>query len=201
MRNSEVLPQFSWVKGFECDVKTVAKIREQLATKSPTFLWGPSGSGKTAVAAHICIEEARRLAEQMQVEPSIIASGMWFTTIELVQLVRRARFEKGVVLPGASQEINEGHLWKRFARDKLMVLDDVGVGGFDEQGYEILWRLTDIRQRLPTIYTSNFSPEQIRDKYDPRVHSRLCCGLVLELLGKDRRLAKQKKAQRNQEKP
>jgi DNA replication protein DnaC len=122
---------------------------------------------------------------------------MWGTAVEFVGMIRAARYGKGIILPGASLEITEGHLWRRFGRDQLLVVDDLGVGGFDETAYEILWRLADIRQRLPTIWTSNLSPDKVRSELDPRIHSRVCCGAVIELAGKDRRLARQKQFRRN----
>lgn len=198
---SEPIPSLSWIDPSECDAKTVSAVRYHTGESKPVYLWGPPGAGKTAIAGSVCIEEAKRVAAAKQVAPEIVGAGMWMSAVQIISLIRRARFDKGVVLPGATQEVSEGHLWDRFGRKQLLVVDDIGVGGAGETDYEILWRLADIRQRLPTIYTSNFSPAQILERYDSRIQSRLCCGTVIELRGKDRRLAQQTSLRRDQEKP
>ena len=113
-------------------------------------------------------------------EPTIIGAWMWTTSVDAVRLVQRSRFDK---------EVSEAHVWKRFEMDRLLVVDDLGIGGLTDDQFAIIWRLTDIRQRLPTIYTTNYSPEQLRERYDPRIVSRVCCGTIIEVVGADRRLA------------
>lgn len=46
------------------------------------------------------------------------------------------------------------------------------------------------QRQIPTIYTSNLSLAEIKEKYNDRISSRLSACKIIELTGKDRRLQK-----------
>lgn len=186
---SSPLPGFEWVDPAACDQKALQAVRYHVRDGKPVLLYGQPGGGKTAIAATLAIEEAERLGREHDVDASVFAPGIWMPSTAIVSLIQKARTDKGVILPGAISEVTENHIWDRLARPKLLVVDDLGVGQASESAYAILWRLADLRQKLPTIYTSNLTPEQLRDQYDERIASRVCCGVLIELVANDRRIA------------
>jgi DNA replication protein DnaC len=186
---SSPLPGFDWVDASACDQKALHAVRYHVGEGKPVLLYGQPGGGKTAIAATLAIEEAERLGREHDVAASVFAPGIWMPATAIVALIQKARTDKGVILPGAISEVTENHIWERLSRKKLLVVDDLGVSQASESAYAILWRLADIRQKLPTIYTSNLTPQQLREEYDDRIASRVCCGVLIELVASDRRIA------------
>lgn len=172
-------PGFEWVRAEECDANHLAALRYAVdeAGSRPVYLYGSVGVGKSALAAVLCMER----------------QGKWLAAQDAIAWVQKARMDGNVVLPGAMYEAYESDLWKRWSRPHLLVVDDIGISGFTEQQYAILCKLADVRQKLPTIYTSNLTREQLTQAYDPRITSRVCCGRILEIVGADRRQAEVKK--------
>jgi DNA replication protein DnaC len=86
---------------------------------------------------------------------------------------------------------DDGHLtaFANAERVELLVLDDLGAGISTDWTADTLYRLVDERwaRHRATIVTSNFTPEQLEQKIDPRVVSRLASGRVVRLKGRDRR--------------
>jgi DNA replication protein DnaC len=72
---------------------------------------------------------------------------------------------------------------------ELLVLDDLGAGISTDWTADTLYRLVDERwaRHRATIVTTNYTPEQLEQKVDPRVVSRLASGRVVRLKGRDRR--------------
>lgn len=75
---------------------------------------------------------------------------------------------------------------------ELLVLDDLGATISTDWTADTLYRLIDERwvRRRATVVTSNFTPKQLEQKIDPRVVSRVACGEIATLKGRDRRLSK-----------
>ena len=71
----------------------------------------------------------------------------------------------------------------------LLLLDDLGAGRQTDWTGDALLRLVDHRwsHRLPTIYTTNLSKEQLRDASDERVLSRLRDSARVLMTGPDLR--------------
>lgn len=86
---------------------------------------------------------------------------------------------------------DDSHLaaYSHCERVELLVLDDVGAGISTDWTADTLYRLVDERwaRHRATIVTTNFTPEQLEQKIDPRVVSRLASGRVVPLKGRDRR--------------
>lgn len=64
---------------------------------------------------------------------------------------------------------------RRLLDDDLVILDDVGSTGVNEWRSDILFDIVDFRYNLmlPTVFTSNFCYKEFREKYHPRLTSRL----------------------------
>lgn len=78
----------------------------------------------------------------------------------------------------------------RYREAGLLLLDDVGATKGSEWVEEITYRLVNHRYdaMLPTIYATNFAPDQLREALGDRIASRMaetCTRVVLE--GPDRR--------------
>lgn len=78
----------------------------------------------------------------------------------------------------------------RYRKAGLLLLDDVGAAKGSEWVEEITYRLVSHRYdaMLPTIYASNFAPDELRQALGDRIASRLaetCMRVVLD--GPDRR--------------
>lgn len=71
----------------------------------------------------------------------------------------------------------------------LLILDDVGAGKQSDFTSETLTRLVDHRWagRLPTVYTTNLTADQLEQAVGDRVLSRMADATVVALTGPDRR--------------
>jgi hypothetical protein len=79
-------------------------------------------------------------------------------------------------------------LMKRYTTVDRLVIDDLGS---DANDVEVVLRVVDARlnNKLPTAYTSNATPKQLREIYGARGFSRLMCNAeVVKLDGRDWRL-------------
>lgn len=69
--------------------------------------------------------------------------------------------------------------------DPIVILDDLGCNKPNEWREEIIFHTIDERYNsmLPTIITSNLSKQDFRDKYHPRIASRLFAkeNIIIEL--------------------
>jgi DNA replication protein DnaC len=88
---------------------------------------------------------------------------------------------------------DDGHLtaYLHAEQVELLILDDIGAGISTDWTADTLYRLIDERwaRHRATIVTTNFTPEQLEQKIDPRVVSRLASGRVVRLKGRDRRFS------------
>jgi DNA replication protein DnaC len=78
-----------------------------------------------------------------------------------------------------------------FIRDAdVAVIDELGTRSRDSDvEYSAVKGAADAREHKPTIWISNHPPQQMRELYDDRIFSRICCGTWYELTGPDRRMA------------
>lgn len=70
----------------------------------------------------------------------------------------------------------------------VLFVDDIGVRTSSEAQQDYLLELINTRGDMPTIYTSNHSPEKLKQLFDARIASRLMSSAIVQLTGKDRRL-------------
>jgi chromosomal replication initiation ATPase DnaA len=84
-------------------------------------------------------------------------------------------------------------IWDIAKTSRLVVIDEVGTVSQSEDGWtwarekEAVKRFADLRDVKPTVWLSNKSPDELRELYDDRIHSRLCSGTVVLLTGPDHR--------------
>lgn len=75
--------------------------------------------------------------------------------------------------------------------DELLILDDLGSGGFGEWGRNVLFDLIDIRYSscLPTVVTTNLTEGAIKTEFGERMASRLFAddNTIIEVRGHDLR--------------
>jgi DNA replication protein DnaC len=71
----------------------------------------------------------------------------------------------------------------------LVVFDDVSVSQLSNYEYTMLYSFIDSRifSEKSTIFTGNYSPEELKQVCGDRLASRICSGVVIELKGKDMR--------------
>lgn len=97
---------------------------------------------------------------------------------------------RGRLQTSLGYEIFPGDFWRSIKGGALLVLDEIGCRSeVTDHHYETIVEFADHRVRKPTIYLSNLRPTDLGQMYDDRVVSRMICGTVLELEGKDRRLS------------
>lgn len=130
---------------------------------------GPTGTGKT----HYAYSVIRALAETGA--PTGWAA---YTAADLYARLRPR--------PGRDSETEFEHL----AKAKVLFVDDLAAAKLTEWTEEVTYRLINHRyeQCLPSIFTSNVPPAQLRDALGERIASRLtemCERVVLK--GDDRR--------------
>lgn len=139
----------------------------------PLFLQGPAGCGKTCAA--LCLLD--------------YAGGLYYTVPQLcADLIasQQGKLEFGDWEP---RKLWLPEFWLRIAKQKLVVLDEMGARGtVTDHHYEAVERMLDERWRLPLVCVSNLGADAVAKLYDDRVLSRLLCGTVVALEGKDRRL-------------
>ena len=147
------------------DTALVEKFRNLVSGKLrwPLYLYGPSGVGKTR--AVLCLAD-------------FADSASYHTAEELadVAMGQDARAE-----------------WERITSKELAIVDEIGerqkVG---DLAYTTLKRFADIREESHNgvaIFSSNCTPGELHKLFDDRIASRLLCGTVFHLTGKDRRFA------------
>jgi DNA replication protein DnaC len=139
------------------------------------FLHGPPGTGKTCAA--LCLLD--------------FAGGEYYTVSGLHDLLIRAQHGRlewsrcghgGTIWPET--------IWAKLARAPLVVLDELGCRErVSDAHYETVKRCIDERHNRAFIVISNLTLADVASVYDNRIFSRLGAGTVLELAGKDRRLA------------
>ncbi|WP_029265748.1 ATP-binding protein [Virgibacillus alimentarius] len=88
-------------------------------------------------------------------------------------------------------DISEGDLIDILNSADVLVLDDLGAEKSSEWSWEKLFEIIDSRQGLHTVYTSNFAPDDLREKLGERNFSRVVNRetTVVEIDGNNYRLS------------
>lgn len=143
----------------------------------PLFLFGSPGRGKTCAALALLdyVPWNIRCEESRDGIPPLVhyeAGGRYWTAEQLVGFLF-------------------GNDWPDDIRKcRLAVLDELGERSKNtDVNYTTVKRFADERDRKPTIYISNLSPNDIASAYDDRIASRVLCGTCFDLTGPDRRMS------------
>jgi DNA replication protein DnaC len=143
-------------------------------SKWPLFLYGPVGTGKSCAA--LCLVD--RVADAEFWPMPALAT--------YVRSVKEGREEWYKCGQGGTW--TERQWWKHMAHIPLLVLDDVGLREVNSEFQtETLFLALEAREGKPLICTSNLNEHEIETSYNDRIRSRMCCGTVYELRGRDRR--------------
>ena len=153
---------------------------QRFSMESPSMLFfGPTGVGKT----HLSLGIARVVLEKGY-------SVLYDSIIDLLGAVEREHF-------GRSKEDTDT-LSLLLSAD-LLIMDDLGTEFDTSFNVSTVYNIinTRLNRRLPTIISTNLSFQEIRDRYAPRIVSRLFAGYdCLEFVGNDVRLMKKKEQDR-----
>lgn len=149
-------------------------LSKMLADRKGLYLYGDCGVGKTHIAYAIwarCKEKS-------------IAARIYKST-EMLDVIRD--------FYGKSHyDYSDNELRKLMDYTGVLIIDDIGVEKATEWVAETLTKIIDRRyeERLPTIFTSNLSLDQLAEKIGDRVPSRIAEMCHVEKLeGDDRRIA------------
>ena len=161
------------------------------------YLHGPQGSGKTTYAAHILSQAIQGYIHAPNYFPRFdpnspeyiagyrpeFADLFIFANLPQTFYTIKQSFNKNHTGP------TEGQIIDRLLSAKLLVLDDLGVEMPTDWGFQTLYLIVNHRysEMLPTIYTSNRSPNELEGQLsDPRLVARLVetCS-VEEMSGKN----------------
>lgn len=148
------------VKNFVGNGKLIDKVNELANAKAQDILiCGPCGCGKTHIAAAF----VRLLLEDHRID----VSGTCFLPVVDFLLQVKATFN--------SRDDSELEIIKRYARYRLLVLDDLGSEKPGEWAATTIYALIDRRYRedRPTLITTNLTLEQIEQQLGSRTASRL----------------------------
>lgn len=145
----------------------------------PLYVYGDVGTGKTRFALLVNDWYGGRFFD---------FADLWAEYVVLLKGDLAA--EPSVVVSAGGDAIVSQHLWFQLLKaSRLLILDDVGRRKDTEGGTarELLCRLLDVREGLPTICIGNLTPKEIETNYDARTASRMCGRSWVCVRGKDRR--------------
>ena len=148
-----------------------AKLQKIIVGKeygSGLYLWGGVGTGKTYTATVIW---RRYLASQVKVIRE---------TYRNILINLRSCF---------SNDSSESAMVNRYAKAQILMIEDLAACKNSDFSQEVILQIIDSRLEncLPTIITSNISPDNIGKLLGERFSSRLKTYLVIKLGGTDKR--------------
>ena len=173
------------LKWYAYDEKVLEKMRANLAiaknyvknfakNKDNLLLIGSTGTGKT----HLSTAIARELIHKG-------FDVIYDSTQNIVSDFEADRFRSGY---GSYESKSEKYL-----ECQLLIIDDLGTEFTNQFTVSALYNLLNTRQNkgLPTIISTNLSPDELARKYEDRIYSRIIGSgcKVLVFSGKDRRLS------------
>lgn len=166
----------SYVDGFDRE-KSMNAVYGNLKNNPGSLLFtGTTGSGKTHLAVAIIRE----------IEKRMLLYNICFTTAPELLLEIRATFrpsEKSYNDFGRSEAQTESDVLNKYSECELLILDDLGAEKVSDFTIQSLYLIIDRRNRelRPTIVTTNLSLEEIEEKIDARMASRLADMKVIKL--------------------
>jgi DNA replication protein DnaC len=152
-------------------------VRDMLAVKPPekgSFIWGKTGTGKSHLASAL-------------IKQALVAG----------KRAKMVKFKDMVLQIRASYDDNrtEESILRPYIQCYLLSIEDIGTirSGKVESDFcqDTLLTVIDARleRKLPTVITTNLSPETIYASFGERLASRFGTFLTFKLEGEDRRLS------------
>ena len=154
-------------------------VLEKVEAGDGLYIWGKStGSGKTSWACKIMSHYFRKVAFDTGLENE----GLYIFLPTFLEDLRDYYDNKD---PDFEQVLS-------MVKDcKLLIVDDIGAERVTEWVRERMVSIinTRVSNNLATIYTSNLSPEELKEEQGDRISSRvLGSSKVIEIAGGDRRV-------------
>ena len=167
-------------------------------TNSGLFVFGPRGVGKTHLMAALMKEEI------LNVVPPTAWDGMYGKDAVSYLKPVLANYPLFISVPELLLEIkntfnrhegeDESAIIDRYSLAKTLFLDDLGAEKASSWALQTLYVIIDRRygDLKKTVISSNFTLDQIADKLDDRISSRIAgmCKIV-KIEGKDRRIQRE----------
>ncbi|AVM69755.1 DNA replication protein DnaC [Lachnospiraceae bacterium oral taxon 500] len=143
------------------------------------YIWGGStGTGKTSWACKIMSHYFRKITFNTGLENE----GLFIFLPSFLEDLRNSYSDKEPDFERMLEMVNSC---------KLLIIDDIGAERVTEWVAERMVSIINRRSSngLCTIYTSNLSPDQLKEKLGDRIASRVFGGSqIIEIKGGDRRL-------------
>ena len=143
------------------------------------YIWGGStGTGKTSWACKIMSHYFRKITFNTGLEKE----GLFIFLPSFLEDIRNSYSDKDPDFEQILEMVNNC---------KLLIIDDIGAERVTEWVAERMVSIINRRSSngLCTIYTSNLSPDQLKEKLGDRIASRVFGGSqIIEIKGGDRRL-------------
>lgn len=169
------------VPAFEALNEYKEKVLEKVEAGEGLYIWGKStGCGKTSWACKIMSHYFRKIAFSTGLENE----GLY---IFLPTFLEDLRDNYGNSDPDFEEVLS------MVKGCKLLIVDDIGAERVTEWVRERMVSIinTRVSNNLATIYTSNLSPEELKEEQGDRISSRvLGSSQVVEITGGDRRITK-----------
>ncbi len=164
---------------------------------------GPPGTGKTYQLYGLLRDRrmlaARHLIEQGErVQYYRATSGAW--RVEpgrewSAKHIRAIIARDSMVIISESSDIRAARYDRErlsawCVNQRLLAIDDIGCVRPSDWVLEAVYEITTQRRKngLQTIYTTNLTPDQLRESFGGAIASRLLGGVVVEMDGNDRRI-------------
>ena len=168
--------RFEGAKYEDVPANIQALIENIAISRKGIYIYSDCGTGKTHVAYAI--------AKKMDEDKFKVK---FYNTTNLLKYLKEDFSEQSKLL--SFDNTNYGLL---LSYTGLLIIDDFGTEKMSEWVEETFYSLINKRYEevLPTIFTSNLSPDKLTEKYGDRIVSRIIGSCdVIELTGSDKRLS------------
>lgn len=171
-------PQQRDLEAFECLNNFKENVVDNVEAGANLYIWGKNtGCGKTSWACKIMGHYFRKIAFSSGLE----YEGLYIYLPVFLNDIRSNFDNKSPEFEEELEMVN---------RCKLLIIDDIGSEKLTEWVRERIVSIihTRVSNGLSTIYTSNLSPEELKEEMGDRISSRILgCSHVVEITGADRR--------------
>jgi DNA replication protein DnaC len=144
------------------------------------FITGKAGVGKTYMAKQLLFEAKSEYETIKSKYHPLVAKEELYKKYSIPELIMEARIPKRAL-----------ELIKEATFAEVIILDDLGMNKNSNYNPDIVYIILNKRleKGKTTIVTSNLSITRIGEEIDDRLASRLASFEVVEIEGKDRRIA------------